>query len=189
MDVLKSPEYHGSRACLNAYLNIGFVLRLSDFDIGSKPVDDLIDDLRVRDEINTLRRIRVHVRHGGGEITVADPVFISLDIFDRGRRFVGKDHVGDMIQTVEYHIPPVFVVPHEIIALVVQDHLIRADALFGAFVKLLVEAEFVVVVTDLFSPLDPFADGLYVIKHSRVGCFALIIDGVDMLDAGFEILA
>ena len=136
-----------------------------------------------------VKRVRIHVRHSGGEIPVADPVFISLDIFDRGRRFVGKDHVGDMIQTVEYHIPPVFIVRHEIIALVVQDHLIRADALLGAFVKFLVETEFVVVVTDLFSPLDPFADGFYVVKHSRVGCFAPIIDGVDMLDAGFEVFA
>ena len=70
-----------------------------------------------------------------------------------------------------------------------QDHLIWADALFGAFVKLLVETEFVVVVTDLFSSLDPFADRFNVVKHRCVVGLAPVVDGVDMLDAGLEIFA
>ena len=93
-----------------------------------------------------------------------------------------------MIQSVEHHIAPIFAVSHKVIALIVKNHLIRADILMRSFVQLLICAVLIVIVMQLFSLFYGGVDELNVIKKRLIVGFAPIIDGIDMLDTGFEIL-
>lgn len=92
-----------------------------------------------------------------------------------------------MVQSMKYHIAPVFAISHKVITLIVENHLIWADVLMGGFVQLFVCTVFIVIVVELEPFFNGRIDKFDVIKERLVVRFTPIIDGIDMFDAGSEI--
>ena len=87
-----------------------------------------------------------------------------------------------------HHIPPVLTVSHKIIALVTEDHLVRAYILLGSLVKFPVDTIFVVVIVYLPAFFYGGTDQLDVQKQSLIIGFTPFVDRIYMFDAGLEIL-
>ena len=81
-----------------------------------------------------------------------------------------------MIQAMGHHVPPVLTVSHKIIALVPEDHLVRAYILLGSLVQFPVDTIFVVVIVYLPAFFYGSTDQLDVQEQCLIIGFAPFVD-------------
>ena len=160
--------HHGVRAGFQEDHHLGGVIGLDELHAGAEPVDDLVDDIDIHQHFNTFGLVGVHVRHGRREVLVVNAVFVTRKAAQRYGGLVGDGHVRDAVQPVEDHVPPVFAIGHQVVALVVEDHQIRTDVLLRRLVEFLVESVLVVVVVELAAFLDGRIDQLDVVEQRLV---------------------
>lgn len=187
VDELEGPVFHGGGAGVQADFHVGVVL-FEHADVFAEPFDDLVDDGIVGDKCDAFGFVGEEVGHRGGKLFVVDAALIAFDGADLDRRVLRPQlDVRHVIQAVEDHIFKVAVVGHQIIALVVEDHLVGADALVGRIVQLFVRPVLVVIVADHHTLLDGLIDDFDVVEQFLVLRLAPVIDRENVLHMGFEV--
>lgn len=172
IDILHRPVLHSIGAHPNCDMDLCGIFRFSHLNLRAKPVNNLIDNLLIRKKTDCLLGICIHIGQTGGKFLIIHSLLVSRNVSQWGCFSICNLDTGDPVQSVEYHIAPVFTICHQVVPLIVEDHLIGTYILMRRPVQLFIQSEFIVIVMDLFALLNGGINDIDIVKEGLVLCFA-----------------